>query len=262
MKQKTKLNREQLLEKIERYTEVPMLVLVIVMIITLVLPIVLTLDPAVEHVLELVDWFIWGAFALELTVKTYLSGNRWQYLRTHWIDVLVVALPLLRIFRIFRVARLARGARLARSTRALRILRFARVLAVFVRFTTEVKTVFSSFGFNYLLLVFLGLIGLGTVLTYNFDQNVETGVNNLAESLWLTVVNAFSGGYANVYPETPEAKAVSIFLIVVGTVLVSYFTASLASYFTEKGQDIEQERVEQKIDALTKKIDLINKKLS
>ena len=238
--------REALLAKVERYTEVPMLVLVVIMIVTLVIPMVTVLDPAVEHVLELVDWIIWAAFALELAVKTYLSPKRWHYLRTHWIDVLVLALPLLRVFRIFRIARLAR------------LLRFARVFAVFTKFTKEIKTIFSRHGFNYLFIVFLGLIGLGTIITYNLDKNAEAGASSLAKSLWLTAVNAFSGGYANVYPETPEAKTVSILLIVVGTIIVSYLTASLASYFTEKEQDVEQERIEQKLDTLLQEIKKLN----
>lgn len=244
MKKLTLNNREELLAKVERYTEVPMFILVIVMIITLVVPMVVHLDEATEQILELIDWFVWGAFALELTVKTYLSSNKLAYLRKNWIDVVVVVLPLLRVFRIFRVARLARGARITR------ILRFARVLAFFGKFTTEVKTIFARHGFNYLLVVFLGLIGLGTVLLYNFDQGSADGASSISQSLWLTVVAAFSGGFANVYPATPEAKAVSIFLIIVGTILVSYFTASLASYFTEKGQDVEQERIEKKVDEL------------
>lgn len=243
-------SREELLAKVERYTEVPMLILVIVIIVTLVIPMVVALPEATHQLFELIDWFIWAAFALELLVKTYLSRNRLLYLRTHPFDVLIVVLPLLRIFRIFRIAR------------ALRIFRLLRILTFFVKFTAEIKTIFSRHGFNYLFIVFLGLIGLGSVITYSFDQNAETGASSLGKSLWLTVVNAFSGGYANVYPETSGAKAFSIFLIVIGTVLVSYFTASLASYFTEKEQDVEQERIDQKLDALMKEVNTIKQKLS
>lgn len=261
MKKLTLNNREELLARVERYTEVPMLTLVVIMIVTMVFPMVVHVDSATEYILEVVDWIIWAMFAVELFVKTYLSTNRISYLKKHWLDVIVVVLPLLRIFRVFRVARLARGARIARSTRTLRILRFVRVLAFFARFTTEVKMIFSRHGINYLFIVFIGLIGLGTVLLYNFDQGSTDGAVSISQSLWLTVVAAFSGGFANVYPSTPEAKAVSIFLIVIGTILVSYFTASLASYFTEKGQDVEQERIEKKVDELLTEVHALNKLL-
>lgn len=52
----------------------------------------------------------------------------------------------------------------------------------------------------------------------------------------------------------------SIFLILFGTVIVSYFTASLASYFTEKGQDIEQERIEKKLDTLIEEVKKLKEK--
>ena len=239
---KQKLNREELLVKVERYTDVPMLVLVIVMIGTLIAPMVWHFNDQTKLIFEIADWVIWGLFALDLFVKTYLSRNRIAYLRKNWLDVVVVVLPVLRVFRIFRAFRL------------LRIVRLSRVLVFFAKFTTEIKTIFSRHGFNYLFVIFVSAIALGTVLTYNFDQHAETGINSIQTSLWLIVVNAFTGGYANVYPETPEAKTVSVILIIVGTVLVSYFTASLASYFTEKEQDVEQEEIKQKLDAIAKEI--------
>ena len=239
---KQKLNREELLVKFERYTEVPMLVLVIVMIGTLIAPMVWQFNEQTKLIFEIADWVIWGLFALELFVKTYLSKNRLSYLRKNWLDVVVVVLPVLRVFRIFRAVRL------------LRIVRLSRVLVFFAKFTTEIKTIFSRHGFNYLFVIFVSAIALGTVLTYTFDQHAQTGINSIQTSLWLIVVNAFTGGYANVYPETPEAKTVSVILIIVGTVLVSYFTASLASYFTEKEQDVEQEEIKQKLDAIAKEI--------
>lgn len=247
------MNNEQILIKIDRYTEIPMLILVVVMVITLVIPMVVSVSDATHAFLELIDWIIWAAFALELAVKTYLSPKKLVYLKTHWLDVVVVALPLLRVFRVFRVARLARGARVVRA------LRFARIIVFFGKFTKEVKTIFARNGFNYLLVIFIALIGLGTMLTYSFDQSTQTGAGDLTTSLWLSVVASFSGGFANVYPETPEAKAVSIVLITVGTVIVSYFTASLASYFTEKEQDVEQERIEQKLDRLLEEVNKLKR---
>jgi len=237
-----KQTREEMLIKFERYTEVPMLALVIVMIGTLIAPMVWQFNDQTKLIFEIADWVIWGLFALELFVKTYLSSNRLAYLKKNWLDVVVVIIPLLRVFRIFRAFRL------------LRVVRLSRVLVFFAKFTTEIKTIFSRHGFNYLFVIFVSAIALGTVLTYNFDQHAQTGIDSIQTSLWLIVVNAFTGGYANVYPETPEAKTVSVILIIVGTVLVSYFTASLASYFTEKEQDVEQEEIKQKLDAIAKEI--------
>ena len=251
---KQKLNREELLMKVERYTEVPMLVLVIVMIVALIIPLVIHLTPEIELVLEWADWIIWGLFALELIIKTYLSTNRIAYLKKNWMDVVLVVIPLLRVLRVFRVTRLARGARLIKSTRAIRALRFIRIIGFFGKFTGEIKRIFSKNGFHYLFLVFVVFMSIGTALVYHFDQGFIDGANSVDKSLWLAVVNSFSGGFANIYPSSIEAKVISVILMVIGTILVSFFTASLASYFTEKEQDIEQEEIKKKLDQIQKQI--------
>lgn len=252
-------NREELLVTVERYTEIPMLILVVVMLVTLVIPLLVHLPESTVYFLELIDWIIWAAFALELAVKTYITPRKLVYLKQHWLDVVVVALPLLRIFRIFRVARLARGARITRSTRALRLLKFVRIFVVFGKISQEVRQIFSRHGFNYLLFVFLGLIGLSTLVSYNFDKNVAGGSGSIADHLWLTVLMAFTAGFADIFPQSPEAKAISVFLAVAGMVTISFFTASLASYFTEKGQDVEQERLEKKLDQLLDQVAQLRK---
>src|SRR3989338_7337861 len=197
-------DREELLKRVEQWTEIPMLIFVVVMIINLILPFVIPLDKSIENTLELIDWFIWGAFALELMVKTYIAPGKLAFLKKNWFDVVIVLLPLLRVLR---VARIIRGAR------AFRILRFARILVFFGKFTQEIKLIFKRHGFHYLLVVFLALIAIGTVLINNFDYQATNGIHNFPDSLWLVMVNAFSGGFANVYPVSSEAKAVSVLLI-------------------------------------------------
>lgn len=243
-------NRETILNKFESWVEIPMMVLVLVMIVTLIIPLVIHIPDETHLILEYVDWVIWAVFALELGIRTFLAPEKLAYLRKNWIDVIVVALPVLRIFRIFRAARL------------LRILRLSRIIALFDKFATELKYILSRHHLHYILVVFMGLIGLGSVLMYYFDQGVAGGNENFVDSIWLAIVNAFSGGYANIYPAGPEARGISILLILFGTVIVSYFTASLASYFTEKEQDKEQARIEKKLDALLKKVDKLQKKIT
>ncbi len=241
-------NRAALLEQWERWLEVPMFCLVIVMIVTLLVPLVTPLSNATYQILEIVDWFIWAIFFLELAFRTFLAEKKFAYLQKNWIDLLIVLLPVLRVFRIFRLIRV------------LRILRFARVFIFFGKFTQEVKIFLIRHHFHYLAIIICVLVTIGGVLIYNFDKEFAGEDRTFSAALWLSVVNAFSGGYANTYPLGIEAKAVSIVLILFGTVLVSYFTASLASYFTEKEQDVEQERIEKKLDRLLEEVQELKKK--
>lgn len=241
-------NREALLVQCERWLEVPMFLLVLVMIVTLLLPLVMSLSASTYYMLEITNRIIWAIFAIELTVRTFLAEKKIAYLKKNWIDVLIVVLPLLRVFRIFRIVRI------------LRVLRFVRVFVLFGKFTQEMRSFLIRHHFHYLVIVICVLVFMGGALIYNFDKEFTTEDHTFANALWLSVVNTFSGGYANTYPLGVEAKGVSIILILLGTVLVSYFTASLASYFTEKEQDIEQERIEKKLDRVLAEIEALKKK--
>lgn len=236
-----------LLIRFEKWTEIPLIILVFIMMATIIIPLVIPLAVQTHQLLEYIDWAIWAIFAIELSIRTYLSINRIDYLKKNWIDVIIVLLPLLRVFRLLR------------ATRLLRILRFGRILVLFGKFTKEIKTILSRNNFHYLLVVLVVLIAIGTILIYHFDQGIAGGNVSLVDSLWLSIVNAISGGFANVYPAGPEARGVSVFLILVGTVIVSYFTASLAAYFSEKEQDVEQERIEQKLDKLIAEVKEVEK---
>lgn len=224
-------NRLEKLSTFERWTEMPVLFLAVAMLVTLVIPLAIQISPSTQALLDIADWTIWALFGVELTIRTSLAQKKLNYLRKHWIDVVIVVLPVLRVFRLFRLVRLAI---------------VARVAALFTRSVVKARIILSRYHFHYLLVIFLGLIAIASVLVYQYDKDLGEDSKSLPEALWLAIVNAFSGGFADTYPISPEAKGISIFLILFGTVIVSYFTALLASYFTDKEQDKEQHRIEKK----------------
>ena len=110
-----KQRRSIILDKIERATELPLLILSLIFIPILILPWMLDLNSDIHSTLDILDKLIWTIFAFDLMIKTYFSPNRIQYLRTHPFDILIVALPFLRPLRIIRAAK------------TLRLIRFIRV---------------------------------------------------------------------------------------------------------------------------------------
>ena len=47
-------------------------------------------------------WPVWGLFAVDVCVRVILAPQRRRYLLTNWLDVLAVALPMLRPLRVLR----------------------------------------------------------------------------------------------------------------------------------------------------------------
>ena len=95
--------REILLDRIERMTELPLLVLALAMVPLLTAPLFWDLSPTSEAVAFALDMFIWALFATDLAVKLAVAPRRAEYLRQHWLEVLVVLIPFARPLRILRL---------------------------------------------------------------------------------------------------------------------------------------------------------------
>ena len=137
----SKLDRREAFEALERATELPLLILALAIIPLLLVPLVFDLSPAAERAVTVLDLVVWAVFALELAAKTYLAPSRVAYLRGHWYDVLIVALPFLRPLRIVQSARL------------LRLLRLARLVGFAVRAQHVLGSLLDRHGLKYVLVL-------------------------------------------------------------------------------------------------------------
>jgi voltage-gated potassium channel len=83
------------LERFERQSAWPMLVLSVAIIPLLVIPLTVDLSPPTESVFVSVDWLIWAAFAIEYGIRLYLAPNKGRFVKGHVLDLVVVsrALP-------------------------------------------------------------------------------------------------------------------------------------------------------------------------
>jgi len=77
--------------------------------------------PAVRLATRIGEALIWTAFALEFVVMISVVDRRFKYCLQHWVDILVIVLPLVGFLRTLRLARLARLNQLGRFTRLYRL---------------------------------------------------------------------------------------------------------------------------------------------
>jgi voltage-gated potassium channel len=96
-------------EKWERRSEVPLILLALAFLVAYAWPVLdPRLDPNTRTILDVLSWTVWGAFAIDLLIRLVLADNRRSYLLHHWYDVALVALPLLRPLRLLRLLALVR----------------------------------------------------------------------------------------------------------------------------------------------------------
>ena len=96
-------SRELLLDRLERITEIPLMLLSLIMIPLLLGPFLWDMSKIEERIFFLVDILIWGLFVIDMVVKTVLSTNRLKYLKDHWLELIVVAVPWFRPLRVVRL---------------------------------------------------------------------------------------------------------------------------------------------------------------
>jgi hypothetical protein len=77
--------------------------------------------PAVRFATRIGEALIWTAFALEFVVMISVVDRKLKYCLKHWIDILVIVLPLVAFLRSLRLARLARLNQIGRFTRLYRL---------------------------------------------------------------------------------------------------------------------------------------------
>lgn len=187
-------NREARLKRLERITETPMTLLAVFTIPLLLGPYLWDDEPHLGW-----DFLVWGAFATELTVRVVLAPHRRAYLRSHWVDVLLVAVPFFRPLRLLRIAVVALriGVGVGHALSIERMLIYAATLAMVCACAARIVE----------------------------PETFPT----LIDSLWWALVTMSTVGYGDISPATDAGKIVAVPLLVGGITVFGVLTANLAS---------------------------------
>ncbi|HUJ64478.1 MAG TPA: potassium channel family protein, partial [Acidimicrobiales bacterium] len=140
-------------------------------------------------------------YAADLTIRAHLSGRPWPYVRTHWLSLLVVVLPPLRV--VFSV-------RLVRMT-------------------------FRRGHLERFLLAALVLVVNGAVAVYFYERHAAgSNIHTLGDSLWWAMVTVTTVGYGDYYPVTVLGRVAALFIMATGILTLAVVTAQVASSFMDQ----------------------------
>lgn len=201
--------REALLHRIERLTELPLLILSFIMIPLLVGSLLWELSPSEEAIFLTLDWFIWALFALDLAIKLALSPHRLAYLKRHWLEVLIVVVPFFRPLRIIRV--FIFGSRAWVGTR--------RLVNV-----------------DFLLVYGIGLVMITATVVASVEGGEGASIQSFPDALWWAMATITTVGYGDMVPVSAVGRAMGYILMLGGIAFFSGITANLASFLV-RGRD-------------------------
>ncbi len=195
-------------QRYERHSEIPLLLLAFAFLVAYAWPVLdLGLDQDLHDFLDTVSWTVWGAFAVDFAIRLVLADSSRRYALSHWYDLALIGLPLLRPLRL------------------LRLLALARILN-----RSATTSLVGRVGV-YVVGAALMAVGLGAVAVLDAEQS-QPGANilTIGDALWWAACTVSTVGYGDRYPVAGEGRFVAVVLMVVGIGFVGGVTATLAAW--------------------------------
>ena len=229
----SRVKSEERLRRLERATDVPLLLLALILVPLLVLPLVVDLDPGVERAFRLGDTIIWAAFALDFALKLLVAPRAWAYARTHRLQAAMVVLPFLRPLRFLRLLPLVR-------------------VAVVIGFDAQViRSVSRHRGTKFVVAAVLFILFAGATLGLLAErQNDGANIDSFGIAVWWSAVTISTVGYGDFYPTTTAGRAVASALMLFGIAALSVVTASLGAIIVRQREDVQMADVVNELRAL------------
>ena len=212
--------RDVLLVKVERWTEWPQTILSLALIPVLLTPHLFSVSNSTVTLLDDLDYLIWGFFLADLLISVAIAPRRRHYLKTHWLDVVLVALPMFR------------------PLRAIRSFRLLRTLVATDRLLVGAKELLVRRGLHYIMLTALIVVVTAgsTVTIFERDRPGAT-ITSFPDGLWWAMTTVTTVGYGDMTPHTAVGRGVGVALMLIGVGLFGIITANFSAFFIESGDD-------------------------
>jgi voltage-gated potassium channel len=164
------------------------------------------------------NWIVWIFFVAETSILCFLVRDKLRYLRTNWINLLIIAVGLPLLFD---------GQPYAGALRTLRIL---LLFGILLEMSSTVRQMLASNNIGLTLLVALIIIVMAGTSMAAIDPAIET----FWDGIWWAWVTVTTVGYGDLVPESPQGKVFGGLLMVLGLGLFSLITASFSAFLISR----------------------------
>lgn len=176
---------------------------------------------AVMDACAVVEWVVWGAFSFDYLVRLVLADRRGEFVRTHWLDLCAVLLPLIRPLQLLRVV--------------------ATVLLVGqrARMATQIRLT------TYVVGAVVALMMFGSLAVLSVERESPGGnIKTMGDAVWWSFTTMTTVGYGDHAPTTGLGRMIAVGLMLSGIALLGVVTANIAAWFIARfeSDDVEERR--------------------
>jgi arylformamidase len=238
-----KYERDERLERIERYTRPAELLVSIGLVAALIAPFIIDFSPSQLNQVDQISWFLWAVLGADYLFRLIIARYKIRFVRSNLLDLAVVVLPLL--------TPLLPAAQFFQAMRALRV-----VVLVF-DIGKELRSVFRSKNLPHVIGVVVLVIFVCGAIEYGFEHNAKTAtIHSLGDGLWWAITTFTTVGYGDTYPVTTAGRGLAILVMIVGLTFGGVLAAALVSVFIQNdAADRGDSELVERIAALEAKID-------
>jgi len=204
-------------ERWERRAEWPLVAVSLVFLGAFAWPILDgSLDGFWREVCRYTDYGAWVLFGLDYLIRLGLAERRLNYAGRHFLDLLIIALPVFRPLRLLRVIMLLRflNRRFASSLRG-RLAIYAGATAALVLFCAALAELDAE------------------------RHSAHANITSFGQAIWWAATTMSTVGYGDHYPVTAEGRIVAVALMLAGVALLGTVTAAIASWLIEQVREAE-----------------------
>ncbi len=164
-----------------------------------------------------ISLLIWLAFAVDYVVRLGLAPERWPFVRTHKLDLLMVLLPMLRILRVVLLLR--------KSIRSISMEKIAGSLFTVVAV----------------------VVATGAILEWKVEHAAPgASITTVGTAFWWAIVTTTTVGYGDTYPVTQTGRLIASVIMVVGIGLIGTVSATVAAWFVSHKQQLRDDELQAK----------------
>lgn len=211
-----------------RFLEVPMLLLALWIVVEWYLT---AKNAYPDHWGLVTNWIVWFFFTIETALLCYLVRDKRRYLKTNWINLLIIAVGIPLLFNHHTYAG------------ALRTLRLLLLFGILFEMSSTIRQMLSRNNIG--LTLFISLIVI--VMAGTSMAAIDPGIETFWDGIWWAWVTVTTVGYGDLVPESPQGRIFGGLLMILGLGLFSLITASFSAFMISRE---EEEVIEKEVEII------------